>query len=111
MKKRKKENKIVPTRVSQHIEEEFRKNRRFRDAYINEITRLKLAKEIRQLRQKRKLTQAQLAKRIGTSQQTISRLEDFKNMEMTLLTLAKIAIALRAKLKIDLVPKKKQEVS
>lgn len=99
MKKSKKRRVITPESVSQHIEEEFRK------AYIAEIARLQLAYKIAQLRKAKHLTQAQLARRMNTTQQTISRLEDSKNTEITLSTLSRLAVALEARLNIDLLPK------
>ena len=101
MKRGRKRKVIIPESVSQHIEEEFKRSPDFRKAYSNEITRLKLAYKIMQLRKKRHLTQAQLAKRVRTTQQTISRLEDSENIEITISTLSKLAVALNARLKID----------
>ena len=101
MKRGRKKKVIVPESVSQHIEEEFKNNSKFRKAYRDEITRLNLAYKIAQLRKKRHLTQAQLAKRVKTTQQNISRLEDFKNIEITISTLSKIALALDMRLKIE----------
>ena len=101
MKRGRKKKVIVPESVSQHIEEEFKKNGEFRAAYIGEVARLELARRIRILRTQRNLTQYQLAKRMHTTQQTISRLEDSKNTHISIATLAKVATALRAKLQID----------
>ena len=53
---------IVPKTVSQHIEEEFRKNPEFRKAYDEEVARLQIGYKIAQLRQMRHLSQAELAK-------------------------------------------------
>jgi len=101
MKKSRKGKIIVPESISQHIEEEFKRSPDFRKAYSDEITRLKIAYKIVQLRKRRHLTQAQLAKRVKTTQQTISRLEDSENVEITVATLSKLAVALNARLKID----------
>jgi len=65
---------------------------------------LKIAYKIAQLRKQRHVTQGELAKKIGTTQQTISRLEDSENVKITVHTLARLAMALKAKLSIDLVP-------
>jgi DNA-binding XRE family transcriptional regulator len=96
---------IIPESVGSHIEEEFKRSTEFKKIYINEITRLQVAYKIMQLRKARHLTQAQLAKRMKTTQQTISRLEDPGNAEITLFTLSKLAVALKARLSIDLIPK------
>ena len=95
----------VPESVSQHIEGEFSKSMQFRKSYMDEITRLRLAYKIMQLRKARHLSQAQLAKRMGTTQQTISRLEDSENIRITIGTLSKLSVALKARLSIDILPK------
>ena len=105
MKKIIKKKSRIPELVNQHIEDELKKSADFRKAYTDEITRLQLAYKITQLRKARHLSQAQLAKRIGTTQQTISRLEDSKNIEITISTLSKLSIALKARLNIELLPK------
>ena len=99
----KKKRMVVPESIEQHIEEEVKKNPEFRRAYMDESMRLQLAYKIMQLRETRHLSQAQLAKRMHTTQQTISRLEDPQNIEITLSTLSKLAVALKAHLSIDLV--------
>jgi DNA-binding XRE family transcriptional regulator len=55
-------------------------------------------------RKRANITQAQLAKRVGTSQQAIARLESLDYRGYTLTTLAKVAEALDKKLKVTLVP-------
>ena len=90
--------------MSQYVEDQFRNNLEFRKSYIEEMNRLQLAYKIAQLRKAKHLTQAELARRIHTKQQTISRLEDVKNTRISFKTLSKIAIALKARLTIDLVP-------
>lgn len=105
MKKRRKKKTIIPESIDQYIEEEFKKSTDFRKAYVNEMARLQIAYKITQLRKARHLTQAQLAKRMKTTQQTVSRLEDPTNIEITLSTLSKLAVALKARLNIDLIPK------
>jgi DNA-binding XRE family transcriptional regulator len=95
---------ITPESVSQHIEGQYKKSREFRKAYDEEVLMLKIAYKIAQLRKQRHVTQSELAKKIGTTQQTISRLEDSENAKVTVHTLARLAIALKAKLSIDLVP-------
>lgn len=105
MKKANREDRVIrPESVSQHIEEQFRKSAGFRKAYDDEVFMLKIAYKIAQLRKQRHITQRELAKRVGTTQQTISRLEDHKNTQLTLHTLARLAMALKARLSIDLVP-------
>lgn len=95
---------IVPKTISQHIEEEFRKNPEFRKVYDEEVARLQIGYKIAQLRQMRHLSQAELAKKVNTTQQTISRLEDLRNACINIKTLARLAAALKARLSIDFVP-------
>src|ERR1039458_3107138 len=79
-------------------------NPEFRAAYDAEDLRIELVLQIIKLRQERGMTQADLAKAIGTRQANVSRLERF-DTNLTLGTLEKVARALRANLKINLVAK------
>jgi DNA-binding Xre family transcriptional regulator len=90
--------------VSQHVEELYKKSLGFRKAYDEEVMMLRIAYKIAQLRKERHITQSELARRIGTTQQTVSRLEDSNNAQVTIHTLARLAKALHAKLNIDLMP-------
>ncbi len=76
----------------------------FRAAYDTEDKRIELVLQIIKLREKRGMTQADLAKAIGTRQANVSRLERF-DTNLTLGTLEKVAKALGVDLQIDLVPK------
>ena len=76
-------------------------NPEFRAAYDAEDKRIELVLQIIKLRQKRGMTQADLAKAIGTRQANVSRLERF-DANLTLGTLEKVAQALGASLHIDL---------
>jgi len=102
MKKRKRA--VRPESISQHIEEEYKASKEFRKAYDEEVIKLKIAYRIAQLRKARHLTQGELAKEAGTTQQNISRLEDLKNTQITLHTLTRLSIALKARLTVDLIP-------
>ena len=106
MKRGRKKKTIIPESITQHIEERFKQSHEFRKAYIDEITKLEIGYKIMQLRKARHLSQAALAKRMRTKQQTISRLEDPKNIELTIATLSKVALALRARLNIDFIPQR-----
>jgi ribosome-binding protein aMBF1 (putative translation factor) len=76
----------------------------FRVAYDAEDKRIDLVLQIIKLRQQRGMTQADLAKAIGTRQANVSRLERFDS-NLTVGTLEKVAQALGVNLHIDLVPK------
>ncbi len=65
---------------------------------------LALGDKIRTLREKAGLTQAQLARRIGTQPSQISRIEDADYASHSVETLRRITAALNATLRIDLVP-------
>ena len=78
-------------------------NPEFRAAYDAEDKRIELVLQIIKLRQRRGMTQSDLAKAIGTRQANGSRLERF-DANLTLGTLEKVAQALGANLQIDLVP-------
>jgi ribosome-binding protein aMBF1 (putative translation factor) len=78
-------------------------NPEFRAAYDAEDKRIELVLQIIKLRQRRGMTQSDLAKAIGTRQANVSRLERF-DANLTLGTLEKVAQALGANLQIDLVP-------
>jgi ribosome-binding protein aMBF1 (putative translation factor) len=73
----------------------------FRAAYEAEDKRIELVLQIINLRQRRGMTQADLAKAIGTRQANVSRLERF-DANLTLDTLEKVARALGASLHIHL---------
>lgn len=96
---------MMPKTVSRHIEEEFRKNPEFRKAYDEEAARLQIGYKISRLRHMRHLSQMELAKKVATTQQTISRLEDLANTRVNIRTLSRIAAALKAKLSIDFIPR------
>ena len=75
----------------------------FRQAFDEEEVFTSLAIQIARIRQKEGLSQTDLAKRLHTSQQTVSRLEDAHNKSYSLNTLVKLAEALHKKLKIEFV--------
>lgn len=58
------------------------------------------------LRKKLGFTQAQLARLVGTKQSNIARIEDADYTSYTLKTLDKVAKALKASIKIKIVPAK-----
>ncbi len=74
----------------------------FRRAYEEGLDLLRLGVEIASLREKKGLTQTQLAAMLGTSASVISRVENGENVEMK--TLRRIAIALHAEIRMKLVP-------
>ena len=79
------------------------KNPRLKKAYEQEDVRAKLAVRITELRREKKLSQAELARRLHTTQQVVSDIETFRHANLTLLTVQKIAQALNSRLVVDLV--------
>lgn len=79
------------TNVDQHLQEQL-KDPYFRELHELEMQKLELIKPIIEYRVKHKLNQMQLAKRVGVSQQHISKIEagEFSNI----LTLEKILLFL-----------------
>lgn len=80
---------------------------RFKKLFYEELSRLGLAHRIAELREKCGLTQAQLARKVGTTQAGISRLENPNYRNYSLKTLEKVAFALNARLKVDLEEKRR----
>ena len=79
------------------------KDPEFKAHYEEERQALKLAMKIAKLREKKGLSQQQLAKLMGTSQQAVSRIESGEYEGFTLKTLEKIAEATGTKVKIEFV--------
>lgn len=75
---------------------------RFKRLYNAEMTRMGIAHRISELREKIGLTQAELARKVGTTQAGISRLENANYRNYSLKTLEKVAIALGARLRVEL---------
>jgi len=89
-----------------NILEKELKNRTFRKIYEEELVMAEVAVKIAVLRRKQHLTQKALAKKLHTTQQTISKWENdnYENIEVR--SLQKIAKALNARLKIELISKR-----
>jgi DNA-binding XRE family transcriptional regulator len=81
-------------------------NPEFRNAYEREFDRLNLAHRIAELREKSGLTQSELARKVGTTQAGISRLENPNYRNYSLKTLEKVAAALGARLRVELQDKR-----
>ena len=79
------------------------KDPEFKKYYEEERQALKLAIKIVELRSQKGLTQQELAKLMGTSQQAISRIESGEYEGFTLKTLEKIAEATGMRVKIEFV--------
>ena len=78
-------------------------NSAFRKAYKETGICAELALQIARLREQKGLSQRDLARRLHTSQQTISRLESPRNGSLSLRTLIKLANALGKELRVQFV--------
>ncbi len=94
---------MKPFRRFQDRLKEDLKNPAFKKAFDQEEIFASLAIQIAELRQKQGLSQKALAKRLKTTQQTVSRLENINNRSLSLNTLMKLAGVLHKQLKIELV--------
>ena len=79
------------------------KDPEFKAYYQEERQALKLAMKIAELRNQKGLTQQELARLMGTSQQAISRIESGEYEGFTLKTLEKIAEATGMRVEIEFV--------
>ena len=79
-------------------------DREFKKAFDEEELFAKLAIQIAKIREEQGLSQQDLAKRLRTSQQMVSRLEDVHNKSFSLRTLIKLARAFRKKIDVEFVP-------
>jgi ribosome-binding protein aMBF1 (putative translation factor) len=76
--------------------------------FEEELVNREVASKIYQLREKAKLSQAELARRVGTTQSVISRLEDADYDGHSLAMLNRIAAAVERRVEIRFVPRKRQ---
>ncbi len=89
-------------RFRDRLKEDLKKPE-FKKAFEQEEIFSSLAIQIAQLRQKQGLSQKDLAKRLKTTQQTVSRIENVSNRSLSMSTLLKLAGVLHRQLKIELV--------
>ena len=98
-------------RTLEHRLTEDLKDPKFRAIFEEERLKLDLAIKIIKLRKEKRLTQAEFARRMGTSQQAISRIESGDYEGFTLKTLQKIASARGTTVQIDFKPKRMRKAS
>ena len=89
------------------VEELTGKSQEMADLVEQEQANLDVAREIYELRIKAKLSQAELARKVGTTQSAISRLEDADYDGHSLDMLRRIAAALEKRVEIRLLPSRK----
>lgn len=86
------------------LAERLSNDERFRDRYLRAWAANEVASELRAMRKRRAMTQAALARKTATGQSAISRIEKQDYDGWTFKTLLTIALALRARLRIQLEP-------
>lgn len=89
-------------RFKDYLKEEL-KNKEFKKAFNEEEVYASLAVQTAKIRQEKGITQEELAKRLHTTQQTVSRLEDIHNKSYSLKTLIRLARALDKGLKVEFI--------
>jgi ribosome-binding protein aMBF1 (putative translation factor) len=77
-----------------------RKSATYRKAFARTLQQIDLALLVREMREDAGLTQAELAKKVGTTQSVIARLEDAEYAGRSLTTLERIAAACGVGLKL-----------
>ncbi len=75
----------------------------FAREYAEELQRLRIAEQLARARQSRGMTQGELARRMGTSQPAVARMERGNYGGYTIKALAKAAGALGHQLRVELV--------
>ena len=75
------------------------KPKKFREAYTQELARLRIARQIREIRTKRKLTQKAVAEKAHMPQSVIARIESGKH-SISLDTLGRIARVLKKEVQL-----------
>src|SRR5215468_5880466 len=79
-------------------------NKAYRDSFVASRIAQTLAFQLRVLRQRGGLSQAELAKKLGTSQNAISRMENPKYGKSSISTLRKIALFFKVGLVVRFAP-------
>jgi ribosome-binding protein aMBF1 (putative translation factor) len=80
-------------RHSETVEKRSRKSATYRKAFARTLHQIDLALLVREMREDAGLTQAELAKKAGTTQSVIARLEDAEYTGHSLPMLERIAVA------------------
>ena len=95
-------------RFEDDLHEELRKSKRFQRQFEVETAKLKIAEKLAQVREAMGLTQAELAKKMGVSQQLVSRIESGAD-NITIETLVRFFDILGMALKIEVEKRKKHQ--
>jgi ribosome-binding protein aMBF1 (putative translation factor) len=87
-------------RHGEMVAQRARRSASYRKTFTRTLRQIDLALLVREMREEAGLTQAALAKRIGTTQSVIARLEDAEYMGHSLVMLERIAAACGMGLKL-----------
>jgi len=87
-------------RHSRIVEQRARKSATYRKTFQRTLHQVDLALLVREMREDAALTQAELARKVGTSQSVIARLEDAEYAGHSLTMLERIAMACGVALKL-----------
>ena len=87
-------------RHGRFVEQRTRKSATYRKAFARTLHQIDLALLVREMRDGASLTQAELAKKVGTTQSVIARLEDAQYTGRSLTMLERIAAACGVALKL-----------
>ncbi len=85
---------------SEIVEQRARKSASYRKAFARTLHQIDLALLVREMRESAGLTQADLAKKVGSTQSAIARLEDAEYTGHSLTMLERIAVACGVALKL-----------
>lgn len=86
--------------LHEFLQEEIVKDPNAEELFLVTLEEQRIASMVRELRKKKKLTQAELAKKMGKSQSTIGRIEN-GSVEPTISMLEQIAVATETQLEIS----------
>src|ERR1700689_3319823 len=87
-------------RHSKFVEQRARKSATYRKTFARSLHQIDLALLVREMREDAELTQAELAKKVGTTQSVIARLEDAAYTGHSLTMLERIAAVCGVALKL-----------
>ena len=96
--------KAIRAKTHQEILKPLLKDAKFRKGYGEELEKLRIVDELIRLRERRGLTQAELAHRMRVSQPFIAKLEAGETHNFSLETLVKLAVALDSELEVRFHP-------
>jgi DNA-binding XRE family transcriptional regulator len=87
-------------RHSEIVEQRARRSAIYRETFARTLRQIDLALLVREMREEASLTQVELARKVGTTQSAIARLEDAEYTAHSLPMLERIAVACGMNLKL-----------